>query len=144
MSGVSDVKTAIWTRIRSDPTLMGATRLAGRGPFYGRLPKDSPHSRTVAAITLSADTTVTGGGQKESQTVTLDVWAFSHDLVEATATDLDRLFHPASGRAWIPLSVAAGRAFIRRESAIDVPDPASELWHKSLRFRILFAQAVAV
>lgn len=136
---MKEVKAAIWTRVRDDPAIMGPTRLDGRGPFLGRLPKDSPHSRRVAAVTFEGETTLARGA-KEDQTITLHVWAFSHDLVEDVAADLDRLFHPTPGRHWIPLAVSGGgRAYVRREFAADLPDPGSELWHKVYRLRVRYA-----
>ena len=133
------VKAAIYLKITSDAALMA--RLGNTGPFPGRLPKDSPHSREVAAITFIGETTV-GRGRKETQTYTLRISSYSHDLGEDVAADLDRLFHPGGVGQWMPLSVGAGQtAYIRREFAADAPDPDSELWQRIVRFRVHFAKA---
>lgn len=133
-----DVKSALYTTIRADAPIM--MRLGQKGPFFGRLPKDSPHSRTVAAITFEGDTT-TVRGSKDDLTLTLHIWAFSHDLAEAVAADLDRLFHPEPSRYGTPLAVTEGKAFVFREFGQDVPDPDSELIHRVVRLRVRYAKA---
>lgn len=137
---MKDVKAAFYLRVTTDATIMA--KLNNIGPFPGRHPLDAPTSRDVATITYEGETTLTRGF-KENITLTLHIWAFRHDLVEDVAVDLDRLFHPtASSRGqWVPLTVTSGRAFTRREFAIDVPDRQSPLFHKAIRFRILFAKA---
>ncbi len=137
------VKAALYARLTGDPTLMN--RLGNRGPYLGRFPKDAPHSRTVAAIAFSGETLLVRG-DKEQQTYTLNVIAYSHDLVMDVLADLDRLLHPSAGRHWnsLTLTQAPGAvAKIRREAVFDVPDPDSELWQISIRYRVLFARAVA-
>ncbi len=140
MSTLQESKKAVYTVITADAALMA--RLGNKAPYPLRLPKDTPHSRTVAAITYSGSTIQVRGGH-EDHTITLSVWAYSHDLAEAVSGDLRRLFHPTSrNRYWVPLPVAGGhRAFIRREFATDVPDPASDLVHISIRHRVKFAPA---
>lgn len=139
--GLDLSKAAIWQAIRADPTIMN--RSDQRGPFYHRLPLDPPLAVDKAAVVISAGTALPRG-RLEDHTISIDVYAYSADLVSGVAADLDRLFHQASLRVpWRTLAVTAGVARIRRESSIDVPDPASELEHKTIRFRILFAPALA-
>lgn len=134
------IKRAVYQRIVGDARIMAL--LGNKGPFLGALPRVSPHSREEAAITIDGDTSI-ARGSKEEVTINLQVYSLSHDVVEEVAANLDRLFHPAPGRQWVPLSVADGQAFVRREFAADVPDPASELWHKVIRLRVHFGRAPA-
>lgn len=137
-----EVKAAMFSAMIGDPTLMA--NLGGTAPFLGRVPKgwwDSPISRTNAAISFDAEVE-TGGGVKQDVSVIVSVWSYSHDRTESVAEDLDRLFHSQTRLQWRTLTLSDGsQAFIRRERIFNVLDPASEAWHKSIRFRTKIALA---
>ncbi len=115
--------------------------LGGRGPFYGRLPIDSPHTKTVAAITMDFESIVDLGGT-ENQIVTLHIWGFNKMLLENVSKSIDRLFHDYRFR-WVPLAVTGGIsvAFTRVDFRVDVVDAASELYHKVCRIRVRYAHS---
>jgi hypothetical protein len=134
------VKIAVWNRIEGDPTIMN---LLGQTPPYpGRVLREAPPSADVGRITYVGETLL-ARGSKEDQTLTLAIWAYSHDLVEDIAANLDRLFRPTVSRYWIELPVTEGRAFVRKEFTRDLPDIGSELWRKIYRLRIKFAWGAA-
>jgi len=138
-SPIDLAKSAMYQAIVADATLMA--RLGNEGP-YDRLPSDSPHSQNAAAITFEGDT-ASVQRDREDATITLHVYSESTDVIGDVSADLDRLFHTIGRETWRTLSVAEGRAFIRREFAADIPDPDSELQHRVVRFRILIVRANA-
>lgn len=135
-----ETKAAVYLRIVSDPTLFAL--IGGEGPYPGRLPPNAPYSRSVGAITYDGQTSVVAGS-KEDQTLTMHVWAYSHDLTETISGHLDRLFRPAPGRMWFLLATTTGRAFARKDFTRDVPDDRSELFHLVYRLRILYGWSAA-
>jgi hypothetical protein len=137
VSGLKEVRSAIFTAIQADATIMARTGNAG---LKDRLIKGSPLSKTVSALTSEGGTSFASGG-KDEVTVTIHVWAYSRDLVDDTTADLMRLFHPTPPYTFKSLAVAGANAKIRRDNLTDVPDPGSELWHQAVRFRVLLALA---
>lgn len=134
------VKAATYSRIVADPTIMNL--LGGQGPLPGRLVTSAPFSREHATITFDGQTSVVRGS-KEDQTLTLHIWAYSHDLTEEVSENLDRLFRPTPGRQWFFLPTSEGRAFVRKDFARDVPDDRSEFYHLVYRLRIRFGWSAA-
>jgi hypothetical protein len=101
-----EVQAGINNKIRNDSTIM--TMLGGRGPFYGRIPKDSPHNQDVAAIYMETESIIEPGG-KENQIVTLHSFAFRKMMNELVSKQIDRLFHDYRLR-WVPLTLVTGAA----------------------------------
>jgi hypothetical protein len=135
---MKEVFSAVNNKVRGDAILMG--RIGGKGPYYGRLPVNSPHTKMVGAITMEGES-VTEPGGKEAQFIVMHLWAFKKTLVEDMSSDLDRLFMSWRFR-WVPLTPMPANmiAFTRIEFRFDVVDPGSELFHKVVRIRVRFGQ----
>lgn len=130
-------KKAIYALLTSDATLMG---MLEQSPYMGRLPDTAKITREKGAISIDGSTSLVRG-DKEEQTFTLNVWTLTHDKAEAIYDRLMVVLHPSlRATNWRPLIVSQAKAVARMESAIDVPDPTSELFHKAVRFRVLFAR----
>lgn len=134
------VKKAIWMILSGDTTLAA---MLNSQPYMGRLPDTAKITREKGAVSISGDTTL-ARGDREDQTLIVDVWTLTHDLAESIYERLLVLLHPVSrSTQWRALAVSPDRAFIRLESAFDLPDSTSELFHKAIRFRVLYARKFA-
>lgn len=129
-------KKALWSLLSGDAILAA---LLEQAPYMGRLPDTAKITRVKGALVISGDATPARGG-KEEQTIVIDVWTLTHDLAEAIYERLIDLLHPGQPTQWGSLAVLAGKARIRLDSAIDLPDATSELHHKVVRFRVLYAR----
>ena len=130
-------KEAFYSAMAGDATLI--TLLGGVPPYSnGRVPEQAEIA-TTPVISFHGMATPECGG-KEDQYVVVDVWGMSGDLVEGVAERLRFLFHvrTVSGQ-WEKLAVASGRAFVRLDSEDDLPDPSTDVVHKVMRFKVLFA-----
>ena len=138
------MKKALYNRITNDVTIMAKLQ---DSPYMGRLPGDTGKiSKTKAAIVITGGSDRIGP-DKERQSYTMDVFAYSHDLVEDVFEDLVRLFVVSlrGGKQWRPLAVSApaGKALIRFESETDLPDETSELNHKVTRWTVLATRVLS-
>jgi|SRR3972149_8364139 len=132
------VRSAIYVAVSSDGTIMGRLMQA---PYIGRLPDGASHTRNKGSIVMQASL-VPGIGARNEVTVTLDVYALQSDVADMIVRDLWRLFHPSVPRdQWRSLTVESPhRSFVRVESSDDIPDPTSELEHRTMRLRVLMAR----
>lgn len=136
------VKAAIFSRLTGDSILMN--KLAA-SPYMGRLPDTGKISKTKAALVINGFAE-RDRPDRETQAYTIDVFAYSHDLVEDVYEDVLRVLGVTEARrVWRPLTVAspAAKAFIRFDRSDDLPDPTSEVFHKSARFAVKVARIIS-
>lgn len=129
------IEKAVYGAITGDAPLM--TKLSSRPPYPGRLPEDVRFSRTVAAMHYT--TTAILEGNKWNCTMTLVTQSLSHDLNEAVAADLRRLFHKTA--RWVPLGlgVGEGKALSQVEFITDEPSEGNEVFAYVTRLRVRYA-----
>ena len=131
-----ETKKAVYAILTGDSTLMNKLSAP---PYGGRLPETAQIS-SKPALTIRG-TAAPQVGPREEQFVEISVWGMSGDAIESVADDLRRLLHPThSDTQWQALNVSDGMARIRLDSEDDLPDLTSQVQHKLMRFRVLYAR----